>query len=348
MLCQNSNNLGGFCASRDSNSWGSYLARGIALLLKRQIATGLGAKMSSSAGMRQRKNKDKGTNANGGNQNVTSVEVSESNDVEWRVFSPNPEKAWTEKWYLIYSPIWAALFVGWCISGYHLKVGDVGNVAVTILIALPNIVVPWIWCPTQAPWYETYWFKFSVWIWLFGFEASYFFTEYFFDVLGMKYAFPHLKWNFDSQHVGTGRQVVPVMMYMHAWYFFITYHAVSVVFIRIIRTAPYVRDSALMQGLAVFFSSLLFAWGEIFATTMEAIDDLFSYKNMEWALTWGALCYACYFIPSFPMVYGLDETVDKKWSLRRVVESSLAAAMIAFTLLDLVTQFIITDWKDHA
>ncbi|GBG33886.1 Cycloeucalenol cycloisomerase [Hondaea fermentalgiana] len=304
--------------------------------------------------VRQRKGAASAAKADGNaasSSSSGSVDASKlgTKDAEWRLFSENPEKAWTEKFYLAYSPVWAALFGAWCFSGVHLLVGDLGNILATLVIAAPNILVPLLYCPTNKPWYQTYWFKFSVWVAIFTFEASYFFTEYFFDVLGMKYAFNHLSWNFDSIHVGKGVQVVPVMMYMHGWYFFITYHACSVVFIRMFRTAPVVRDSAIAQAFAVFASSLLFAWGEIKATTMEAIDDLFAYKDMDWALTWGALCYSCYFVPSFPMVYGLDESTDssKHWSLRRTVESAFAAAMVAFTLLDLVTQFVVTDWQDR-
>jgi len=270
----------------------------------------------------------------------------EKGDVQrWRVFSSNPDKAWAEKWFLAYSPIWPMLFVGWCMSGLHLQVGDAGNLIVTVLIAAPNVVVPALFAPRNGlRWYEMYWFKFSWWIFLFAFVASYFFTEYFFDVLGMVYDFPHLKWNLDSRLVGSGKQVVPLMMYFHAWYFFITYHSMSIIFIRIIRTAPVMRDSPFAQTLSVFASSWLFAWGEIFLTTMDTIEDQFTYKNMDWALTYGALCYACYFIPSFPMSYELDETTTS-WSFQKTTESALAAAMIAFVLLDIVAQYFITQWQ---
>ena len=42
-------------------------------------------------------------------------------------------------------------------------------------------------------------------------------------------------------------------------------------------------------------------------SAMDAIKEQFSYDDMDWALSKGAMCYACYFIASFPMVYWLDE-----------------------------------------
>mmetsp|Transcript_43430 Transcript_43430/g.69501 ORF Transcript_43430/g.69501 Transcript_43430/m.69501 type:complete len:307 (+) Transcript_43430:266-1186(+) len=276
------------------------------------------------------------------------MQDSEADDGDcWRLFSENPDKAWAEKWFLVYSPVWPVIFVCWTVSGYHLDAGDSGNMLVTFLMALPNVVVPFVYCPTRdKPWYQMYWFKFLVWVWMFSFIASYFFTEYFFDVLGMVYNFPHLSWNFDSLLLGSGKQVVPLMMYVHAWYFFVTYHTCAVIFIRAIRTCPVFKNH---QGVAWFFSvgfsAWLFAWGEIFGTTLEAIKDQFTYREMEWALTWGALLYSCYFLASFPMVFNLDERKGQSWSLQRTVESACAAGMVAFLMLDVAAQFIITEWK---
>src|SRR5437899_8090148 len=36
---------------------------------------------------------------------------------------------------------------------------------------------------------------------------------YSFDVMGMVYNYPHLHWTFDSALLGSGKQVVPIIMY---------------------------------------------------------------------------------------------------------------------------------------
>ena len=95
------------------------------------------------------------------------------------------------------------LFGAYAWSRQGDTIGDVGNLAVTCAIAAPDILGPMFFAPTSsAPFYERYWFKFNVWIAIFTFIASYFFTEYFFDVLGMVYNFQHLKWTFDSELLG--------------------------------------------------------------------------------------------------------------------------------------------------
>ena len=82
---------------------------------------------------------------------------------------------------------------------------------------------------------------------------------------------------------------------------------------------------------------------------MDAIKEQFSYDDMNWALSKGALCYSCYFIASFPLVYWLDEPIspehpiglarshrvgrnilrvdDERWSVAKTVENALAAGI---------------------
>ena len=74
---------------------------------------------------------------------------------------------------------------------------------------------------------------------------------------------------------------------------------------------------------------------------MESIKDQFEYADMNWALTWGAGIYACYFVVSFPMVKDLDETSQDIWSLEKTIENSLAATGLGFVVLDLFCQFVV-------
>lgn len=185
---------------------------------------------------------------------------------------------------------------------------------------------------------------------MYTFVASYFWSEYFFDCLGMKYAFTHLTWNFDSVLLGKGKQRVPIMMYFHGWYFFVTYHACSIVFMRMIRTGlPDSVPLLLRTIIATFVGAFFFAWAEIKFTTMEAIKDQFEYANMDWALTWGALLYSCYFLASFPLLQRLDEDKDDPpWTLTKTLENALAAGMIGFFWLDFALLFFIpSHWAEQ-
>jgi hypothetical protein len=116
--------------------------------------------------------------------------------------------------------VWPLLFGGWCVSGLHLRVGDFGNLFATIIIGSPNVLGPLLFSPEvlgeknsgksgTVAWHGRYWFKFNLWIAVFTFVASYFWTEYFFDVLRMNYNFPHLTWNLDAVLLGVHLKRLP-------------------------------------------------------------------------------------------------------------------------------------------
>eukprot|EP00924_Labyrinthula_sp_SR-Ha-C_P011098 snap_masked-scaffold_51-processed-gene-1.52-mRNA-1 protein AED:0.04 eAED:0.04 QI:0/-1/0/1/-1/1/1/0/298 len=284
--------------------------------------------------------------------NIQEPKKASSNERSFQIFSSNPEKAWNEKFFLFYSLIWPILYGGLVVTRFHLKLGDVGNLVAAVSFGCPNILIPYICLPSNlkpAKFFHSYCFKFNLWIFIFTFVASYFFTEYFFDILGMVYNFPHLTWVLDSALVGSGEQVVPIIMYIHAWYFFVTYHTASVVLIRIF-TSTFVSSSNNFQGIFFWFfacalTAILFSVGEIYFTTVESIKNLFYYKDLDFALKYGSWGYACYFISSFPMVFWLDEDPAHKWSILKTIESSLAASMQSFILLDLVTKYVLLPLK---
>jgi cycloeucalenol cycloisomerase len=253
-----------------------------------------------------------------------------------RWLSANPDKAWGERFFLAYSPVWMAVFGVYQRTRVGDAFGDVGNFLVTFAIFAPLWIVPLLRHRT-TPWRESYWFKFNLWILVYSAIGSYFFSEYFFDVLGMVYNFPHLHWTFDSVMLGSGKQVVPIIMYLSAHYFFVTYHTTAVVVMRRVRTSR-LNVHPVVGAAVVALAAWFWARAEITLTTSPSIADQFRYEDMRWALRWGALFYASYFIVSFPMVYRLDERVDDRWSLGRTAIDALAAGMLTFVLLDLATR----------
>jgi cycloeucalenol cycloisomerase len=159
----------------------------------------------------------------------------------------------------------------------------------------------------------------------------------------MVYHYPQLSWRLDSALLGSGRQTVPLMMYLHAWYFFASYHTGSVIVMRRVRTSR-LGSSRLASALAVVVTAWFFAWAEVFFTTGPSLAHQFRYADGAWMLRWETWFYACYFLVSFPMVYRLDENPGDDWPLSRVVIEALAAGMLVFFLLDLATHAIGARW----
>jgi len=262
--------------------------------------------------------------------------------VRGRWFSSNPSKAWGEKFFLAYSPFWMIGMGMLMRTGTSARWGDVQlNLAILAILA-PAVVVPAIIRDERAlgrPWYRTYWFKFNLWIAIFSAIGSYFGTEYFFDVLGMVYNYPQLRWNLDSVLLGSGTQVVPLIMYGTAHYYFLTYHTCSVILMRRFRTSS-LNVSPLLWPLVVVVTAYGFAWAETYFMTDQSLAEQFYYRDLPRMLRWGSLCYACYFFVSFPMVYRLDEGEAENWPLSKVCIDALAAGMLVLLLLDTVTRMV--------
>ena len=263
--------------------------------------------------------------------------------VQARWFSENPDKAWGEKFFLIYTPIWIFQTFLATVLGYGKTMGDVVSIIYSLLVVGPFVVVPFlIYKEAKAgkPWYQTYWFKANLYIAIFSLIGNYYGSEYFFDVLGMVYNYPNLHWTFDATLVGTGVQHTPVMMYILTHAYFMTYHTTAMVVLRRLRTSHFGQSSAWVFPVAVFVAAYFWAWMETFAMANPALAEVFYYKDLNRMLSIGSITYSCFFITSFPIFYWLDEKLNDTWGLIRTTAAALSASMLTFFLLDLWTKYI--------
>lgn len=119
--------------------------------------------------------------------------------------------------------------------------------ALGIFLSVPGVLVPLLF-PSVAqmsiPITQRYWFKASLWIFLFGFVGNYFWTHYFFTVLGSKYLFPvSIKLNevkkpqkpifsFVCVKKPLFAWQIPVFLYLVTQAYFVSYHTFSSVLLR--------------------------------------------------------------------------------------------------------------------
>jgi cycloeucalenol cycloisomerase len=257
-------------------------------------------------------------------------------DAAPRWFSENPSKAWGEKFFLIYSPIWMTLMGLVMGLGVTARVGEWGFLAIGVAVALPLLAVPALIRDERLlgrPWYQTYWFKANLYIAIFNFAANYFGTEYFFDVLGMVYEYPMIELNFDAALVGSGEQRVPVMMYLLTQAYFLTYHTTAVIVLRRIRTSR-LPIGRMLWPVWLVAVAYFWAWMETKAMAHPWIESQFYYRDVERMLTYGSLFYSLYFVASFPIFYWIDEEPDANWSLTITTAAGFTASMIMLFLLD--------------
>ncbi len=258
-----------------------------------------------------------------------------------RWFSANPSKAWGERFFLAYSPVWMTMMGLVMGLGVTDRVGEWGFMAIGVAVALPLAAIPALIRdekPIGRRWYQTYWFKANLYIAIFNFAANYFGTEYFFDVLGMVYDYPMIELNLDSALVGSGEQRVPLIMYLLTQAYFLTYHTTAVIVLRRIRTSR-IPSGALAWPILVLGIAYFWAWMETKAMANPWMESQFYYKDLERMLTYGSLFYSLYFVASFPIFCWIDEERNKNWSLPMTAAAACTASLIMIFLLDFAAAF---------
>ena len=260
-------------------------------------------------------------------------------------FSNNSDKAWAEKYFLAYIPVFFAYNALMQTTGW-LNAGTFWHITQNLLMWFPFcVLVPWFLRRNSGViWHQSYWFKFNLYMAVFIFFCTYFHTEYFFDVLGLRYRFDDVNLYFDSALVGPNEATalaehkkVPSGMYLNSIAFFIVYHTAAIVVMRRIRsvTTNWRSTARTLSWCAIVAATaLFFAWAETYFYITDDASANVWYVDLERMLQWGSVYYAMYFIVSFPNVFRLDEQ-QADWTLSRTVIEACAVSAISLLLLDL-------------
>lgn len=258
-----------------------------------------------------------------------------------RWFSANPDKAWVEKFFLLYSPVWMASMAMMMFTGWDKSWGDSALLWHGALTAAPVLLGPALLSSRfgTTTWVKSYWLKANLYLFVFGFFGNYFGSEYFFDVLGMVYIYPHATTTLDAALVGRGGQTVPVIMYLYTHVYFMTYHATANIVLRRLRTSGLPAMGVLFP-VFVFVIGYAWAFMETKAMANPMMASSFYYEKLDIMLAYGSAIYATYFIASFPIYYFIDEDQNRRWSLTQVVAGGLSAAMLTFFMLDAAAHWV--------
>jgi cycloeucalenol cycloisomerase len=269
-----------------------------------------------------------------------------------RWFSANPDKAWGEKFFLVFIPVFLAYNAVVQQAGW-LDAGTFWHVAQNLLMWVPYcLVLPfWLRRNSGVPWQESYWFKFNLYMAVWIFFATYYHTEYFFELLGLRYRFPEVGLYFDSALVGPDEagaaaawKKVPLGMYFNSVAFFIVYHTAAVVCMRRVRGLTLAWSATLRRmawAVIVLATALFFAWAETYLYITDEASANVWYVDVPAMLRWGSIFYAMYFVVSFPNVFRLDETIElPRWTLARTVIEACFVALVSMTMLDLWANFL--------
>ncbi|AES72340.1 cycloeucalenol cycloisomerase isoform X1 [Medicago truncatula] len=267
---------------------------------------------------------------------VSVLEISSSSSASptpslW--FAPNLSKRWGELFFLLYTPFWLSLSLG-IVVPYKLyeNFTELEYLLLGLISAVPAFLIPMLFvgkADKGISWQDRYWVKASLWIIIFSYVGNYFWTHYFFTVLGASYTFPSWKMN-----------NVPHTTFLLTHVCFLFYHVASNMTLRRLRhfladTPEKIRwaaEAAWILALAYFIAYL--------ETLAISNFPYYEFVDRESMYKVGSLFYAIYFIVSFPMFLRIDEKPGDKWDLPRVAVDALGAAMLVTIILDLWRIFL--------
>mmetsp|Transcript_26971 Transcript_26971/g.46495 ORF Transcript_26971/g.46495 Transcript_26971/m.46495 type:complete len:279 (+) Transcript_26971:62-898(+) len=245
-----------------------------------------------------------------------------------RWLSTRPSKRWGELFFLYYSPIWISLVAVIVGTRMFEKFTEKEYMITGLLMAVPCIAWPVLF-PGQPdkmlPLKDRYVIKANLWIIIMSFIGNYFWTHYFYNLLGATYTFP--AWRIND---------VPFMLILATHAYFCTYHVFTNLALRRWYTSRTYKTSSRFVQLLVTWTlvaamSYFTAWAE--TVTIEQFP-YYTFKDRSRMYTVGSIVYGIYFIVSFPMFYRLDEEVGDNWSLSKTALDSFACCMIVTCLLD--------------
>ncbi|KAK9820532.1 hypothetical protein WJX72_011370 [[Myrmecia] bisecta] len=244
-----------------------------------------------------------------------------------RWLAPSRSKRWAEIFFLAYSPLWMI----WCLAivvpfKIYERCDELGYMIIGLGCFLPCVLLPLL-IPGKAdqdkPYAQRYWVKATVWIAIYSFIGNYFWTHYFYQLLGAAYTFP--SWRLND---------VPIPLYLMTHAYFCFYHALANVVIRRVKHAAK-ASGPLQQKLWTALTVFLLAYATAYMETLTiAHFPHYNFKDKARMYSLGSLFYAIYFFVSFPWFLQMDESPVQRWSVGRAATDSLAAGMLVTILLD--------------
>ena len=218
-----------------------------------------------------------------------------------RWFAAGAAKRWGEQFFILYSGFWVTWFGAVVVSGVWEHFRRVEYMVVCTAMAAPCVLLPlWLQPAAEAgvPFWSRYWVKANIWIAIISFVGNYFWTHYFYTLLGASYTF-------DSWRIND----VPIPMFLATHAYFCTYHSLTSIMLRRWWTGhTYARMPQWLRSPATCALVCLMAW--VTALTEALTIQNFPYyaiRDRTFFYTVGSIVYGIYFIVSFPMFFRLDE-----------------------------------------
>lgn len=215
-------------------------------------------------------------------------------------FADDESKAYYERFSLTWAPLSMALLLGVLLGTPLYKYCDRNSFLLfSCLACLPGFVYPILRpCPADigTPWHERFWVKGTVWVSIFGFYGNYFWTHYFYSLLGAEYLFDSYRFN-----------DVPLVTYICTFFYFTFYFTFVNIVLRTVRRATYDFPPFGRRAVWVSVIAALSYGTALFEALSIQHFPLYTYTRRDLFLLVGSVVYGLYFVVGFPMFFMLDE-----------------------------------------
>lgn len=224
-----------------------------------------------------------------------------------------------ELYSLAYAPAWITAAALVITTGVYEYWGRYSYLAFCTACAVPQVLLAVLFVDTKLPVHKRFVIKAHVWMAIFSFIGNYWYTHYFYTVLGAYYTFPSFTLN-----------AVPLPLYFMTHPYFMLYHTLARLVLRHCRAR---FQPSVQRGLLQCFLVVLMAYMSAAAEAVTIAGfPYYGFNNRRNAVVIGSAFYGIYFLVSFPAYAALQCSTP----MHAVCVQALAVSMGVLQLLDLV------------
>jgi cycloeucalenol cycloisomerase len=240
-----------------------------------------------------------------------------------KFLSQNSSKRYSELFFFFYGFFWITYIFVIVVTEYYENRTRLEWLLIGVIPFVPMWIIPLI-IPSKSdkniPITQRHWFKVNIWIVIFSFIGNYFWTHYFYKVLGAKYIL-------DTYNLNN----VPIVMYLLTHAYFTFYHSFMNMLQRYFFNT--FKTNNITRSILYWFFIIILSYTTAYLETWSIESfPYYAFEDRSKMYSIGSIFYSLCFVISFPLFKRIDE--DSKWSLERVSIESLAAGMLVLCLFD--------------
>ncbi len=235
----------------------------------------------------------------------------------------SPSKLFYENTILGYTLLWTSslgIIVHWKLfeyfNSYHYLI-------LSLIYAIPCYIVPLLFADKTEnilPIAKRFNTKANIFIGIISYIGNYFFTHYFYNVLGMQYTGPL------ANGEGVDLNGVPLSMYFMTHVYFTSYHVIITKILRFFT----MQCNQVTIVIPIVILAIITAFIETFTISNF---PYYTYPDYYTMITTGSVFYSIFLTITFLLFYYIDES-HHSWTITEVSFAGLGGMMIIIIIAD--------------